>query len=78
MLILLHGQIFLFIPAAGCLCIAGMLVAYVWRGKRAGQQSPLVMIALLLGILIGLIGLVALIGFLDEFRYWVEYNVQSD
>jgi len=36
------------------------------------------MIALLLGILIGLIGLVALIGFLDEFRYWVEYNVQSD
>jgi hypothetical protein len=74
MLILFHGGILLIFPAACCLFIAALSFTYLWRSKRAARESFFVTLAMFLGTIFGILGLLLLAGFLDEFRYFVKYN----
>ena len=65
-LALLHGQIFAFIPAGGFFWLAAIMLACVWRSKRARQLSFWIDLSLLLGIWLGLVGLCFSWIFVDE------------
>jgi len=73
MLLLLHGQILLFIPAAFCLVIVialAVLMKIAWvRHKRV-----IFFLLILMILFFGAVGILSLVGFLEEFYYVVKYS----
>ncbi len=74
MLLLLHGQIFAFIPALFLLGIAALLFAFLVKNKVAERSNFIGGIVSLIVIACGILGLIFLLIFLDEFWYWVKYS----
>jgi hypothetical protein len=74
MLLLLHGQIFAFIPALFLLGIAGLLLTFLVKNKITERNGFLGGIVALIVIASGILGLIFLLIFLDEFWYWIKYS----
>ena len=74
MLVLFHGGILLIVPAACVFLVAALLLAYAARSKKAPGESFPASLAMFLGTVFGIFGLLLLTAFLDEFRYFVKYN----
>ncbi len=74
MLLLLHGQIFAFLPALFLLGIAAFLFVFLVKNKLAEHSNFIGGIVSLIVIACGILGLMFLLIFLDEFWYWVKYS----
>jgi hypothetical protein len=74
MLLLLHGQIFAFIPAFFLLVIAALLFAFFVKNKVAERKCFIGGVLSLIVIGCGILGLFFLLIFLDEFWYWIKYS----
>jgi hypothetical protein len=67
-------------PAAACLLIAALLLTCAWKGKRPASMISargftvffVRGVAVSVGILLGLVGLILLGTFLDEFSYFIN------
>jgi hypothetical protein len=74
MLLLLHGQILLFIPAALFLGLAASLLLVLARLRRSERYHHLQGLVFLILFASGIIGVFCLVGFLSELSYWVKYS----
>jgi hypothetical protein len=72
--LLLHGQIVVFIPALILLGLAALLFAFILKGKIPERNSLTRAAVALVAIGCVLLGLFCLLIFFDEFSYWVKYS----
>jgi hypothetical protein len=74
MLLLLHGQILLFIPAFLFLGVALSLIAVLAKSASIRRNAVLCFVIVLIVLASSLVGLLSLVAFLDEFYYFVKYS----
>ena len=77
MLLLLHGQILLFIPAAFFLGLAALLFAILKNVQSSNRGGVLYNIIVLFIFIVVVLGLVCLLGFLGEFWYFIKYSLSG-
>jgi hypothetical protein len=74
--LLLHGEILAFLPAVPLLAIAGACFFILWR-MPPGTNKYFAGVIMVVGLACAAMGLIFLLIFLGEFRYWIQYSSQG-